>query len=166
MTNYEIITAVLSATAILFSTINLIYIFYHHNSLIGYVTTITGLSLLSIVIANRGNRALLIKDVHLGIGCPPGLDQVVDTPTIGCSKLPLIIGPKEIHILEIDLTEELITLSGKLKLTVYLIFDIFSLNGKQLYLEKNFEYSTTEIGFTKAGWAPFTLKKHSILKLP
>lgn len=144
----EMITTILSVTSLIISISMLIYTrFYHHNFLIlrciklwvghDFVMTYN--------ISNLGNRDVLIREVELRIQwVSDNAYEPCGNPVIECSKIPFVIKPNEIHILEIPLGRDIYDLALKAKPLLNVVFFVDTVKGKQLFLISKVDFSKDE----------------------
>ncbi|HAU1193894.1 hypothetical protein SFA71_01680 [Legionella pneumophila subsp. fraseri] len=157
----QLLTIILSGISLVISISMLIYMrFYHHNSLIlRCIKLSVGHDfVMTYNISNLGNRDVLIREVELRIQWVSDNDyEPCGDPVIECSKIPFVIKPNEIHILEIPLGRDIyeIALEAKPILNVVLFAD--TVKEKQFFL-------ISKIDFSKEGFPSFDGKLSKLTK--
>ena len=143
MDQNQIITLIISVFSLVVSVGTFFYtILYHHNSLIGRIvrTSLGSQFSVSINLSNTGNRALLVSDVELIIAERFGSEDPIDNSTIKCSKIPFVINPNEMHLVNIGLEKWFYEQGFKEKLLVHIVFTIFSLKGACYFLFTDLDF--------------------------
>ncbi len=159
MKNFEMVTIILSGTSLIISISMLIYTrFYHHNSLIlrCIKLSVGDDFVMTYNISNLGNRYVLIREVELRIKwVSDNVYEPCGDPVIECSKIPFVIKPNEIHILEIPLGRDIYDLALQAKPLLHVIFFVDTVKGKQLFLISKVDFSkdgfpSFDLGFSKS----------------
>ncbi len=169
MTEFEIITLVLSIIAILLSGFNIYITFFHKkSSLIGnilsfYVPEKTA-PLPSYInfecsLGNTGKRELLVREISL---LPEETAKLNLVPIIKGRGIPCILKPEQIVLIKFDFPVLFANSLASKKIPILVEFEIASSNGKTYLASKKLEFTNTsgEIDLTHSWKGTFSMKQN------